>query len=172
MRRVAPVVFLLLIACAIGSYGAKSTKSAKPPWPKYTGAFFTVDYPPGFSVRPSMRVTDPKDACESAFFTSPDKSVEFYVFGPRWDGDAKDIAVNARSEVKVSQKTVKEKSGSTRWVTIRAKDGSYTRSIVAKLNKRGGTYLALQFKYANQQSYAKYKSDYARFKASVRVIGE
>lgn len=119
-----------------------------------------------------MRVTDPKNACESAFFTSPDKTVEFYVFGPRWDGEPKDIALDAKSELIVSRKTAKQKSGFTRWTTIRAKDGSYTRSIAAKLNKRGGTYLALQFKYANHQSYARHKAEYARFRASVRLIGE
>ena len=172
MRRIALCSLLWLLICAVVVSCATKKKETKPDWPECAGAFFSIKYPPGFSVRRSMDGRDPENAWESAYFTSPDKSVEFYVFAPRWDGDPKDIALDPKREVKASQKTVRDKYGSTRWTTIRARDGSYTRSIVAKLNKHGGTWLAFQIRYRDARAYAKYEADYKRFKSSVVVIGE
>ena len=102
---------------------------------------FSINYPPGFTARPSPPEGEAED---SAFFLSPDRKVEFYVFSPMWDGEPNDIKLNPKTEKRISIRTVKKarpvgkdadgKPGMeytrTTWVTIRAKNGSYTRSYV------------------------------------------
>ena len=93
----------------------------------FKGAWFEVDYPSNFKVQPSMKSATSENGVESAFFTSPDKSVQFYVFSPQWAGQPSDISL--RSNEKISSSKTSNTGGKiTKWWTIKAKDGSYTRA--------------------------------------------
>ena len=147
-------------------------------WPKYTGAWFDVSYPPGFKVRASQISPSSGDKkAESAFFTAPDGSVEFYVFSPQWNGDPKDIA-RKPTEVAVSQKTQKTRhtklrDGSylyeitTRWLTVRAKNNSYTRSWRDVETTSLNTRYVFGYKYRDQKAYRKHLGQYTRFNRSL-----
>src|SRR5687768_9434748 len=92
---------LLLLALTLELQAAPSTKQ----WRAYRGAWFEINYPPGFRVRPSLRSLSSAHGYDSAFFISPDCKAEFYVFSPQWNGEPKDIRVNPTKEILISQRT-------------------------------------------------------------------
>lgn len=60
----------------------------------YRGAWFEVKYPSDFTAQGSMGSGSAEDdQFDSAFFTSPDGEVEFYIFSPQWGGESTDIAL-------------------------------------------------------------------------------
>jgi len=159
----------------------------------YDGAFFTVKFPPDFTVRPSLRVpaspsgTEPR---ESAFFTSPDGLVEFHVFSPQWDGEPTDIFLDPETEDLCSTRTEtkehpwgKDADGyemfiRTRltWVTVAAKDGSYLRSYLdirtstASVGYPDDSILSRRtfgIKYADRSAYNRYRDRYLLFRKSL-----
>jgi hypothetical protein len=138
----------------------------------YQGAWFAIVYPPGFTLKPSLRSTTTDTGYDSAFFISPDKTVAFYVFSPQWNGDPTDIVADKEKETVISQKETVKKSVHTRWVTIQARDRSYTRSFVdiedTELNVRH----VLGWKYRDLKARQKYESAYIRFKASLEQYAD
>lgn len=178
IRSLAFLVAVLLLA-SVAVAPAKSRKK----WPTYKGAWFSVAYPPGFKARASMPSASYVGEYDSAYFRSPDGKAEFYVYSPQWWGESGEIDVDPRTEVLVSSKTVdkwhKEWSYDSghediylRWQTIRAKDGSYTRSTFCMMYD-GMPHAELigartfGFKYAHRKAYHRYRSDYLRFKESL-----
>jgi hypothetical protein len=138
-------------------------------WLSYKGAYFEIKYPAGFRVRPSQRSDENPD---SAFFTAPDGSVEFYVFSPIWNGDPRDIEINEAIESYVSQ-DMQEKGGiKIRRVTIRAKDGSYLRSVEDTENTNTNNRTVFGIKYRNQDAYNKYRQTYLTFKKSIKQFAD
>lgn len=137
-------------------------------WPTWRGTWFDVKYPPGFATHAGAE--------DSAFFTSPDGKVEFYVFSPLWGGDAAaDIGLNPVTERLVEEKTMEDTSNeeqgpkTTHWVTIAAKDGSYTRSWVDIKDENYGSPVNHTFgiKYKDAASYAGWRDAYLAFKGSL-----
>jgi hypothetical protein len=175
------LLVLGLLAALLPVQGAPAGRSAR--WPTFEGAWFSVRYPPGFRVRPSLRsLTAPtgekgKPQYDSAFFLSPDRGVEFYVFSPQWNGSPSDILANPRKETVVSSKTEKragkgEGMGLTvRWVTLRARDGSYTRSYV-DTESENNTRLVFGLKYRDARARQRYQSDYQAFKDSLQQFAD
>ncbi len=97
------VILLALLTTSLAVCPARPARKAKSvKWPRYDGPMFSISYPPGFTVRPSV---PEGGAADSAFFTSRDKKVEFYVFSPLWDGEPTDIRRNPKTEVEVSSRT-------------------------------------------------------------------
>jgi len=139
----------------------------------YKGSWFDIKYPKGFTARPTVSMTD------EAYFLSPDGSVEFFVFSPLWAGDPSEYLNIPSTEELVSEKT--DESGLdlnnkiVRWVTVKAKDGSYYRSFVSIKNQVGtGSDLHHVFgiKYQNNIAYEKYKDAYATFKNSLQQYAD
>lgn len=130
-----------------------------------------MEYPPGFTVRASLKNPTFPDWFLSAFFLSPDSAVEFYVYSFGGEGQAADIALNAEKEKVTSQseKEVKKPAKKIRWVTIKAKDGSYTRSYEDTEFKDSGRQV-FGIKYRDQKAYEKYKADYLGFKKSCEIV--
>lgn len=142
----------------------------------YSGTWFDVQYPSTFTVRPGRAYCIPEAGCDSAYFSSPDGAIEFYVFSPQWSGDPMlDLAVNSATERQVDEKTAVDSSDpvygprTTRWVTIAAKDGSYTRSYVDIVDENGGSRVrhAFGIRYKDQATYTKWRDVYLQFKASL-----
>lgn len=135
----------------------------------YCGAWFSIDYPAGFRVKPSLKSSSGQ-GYDSAFFVSPDGRVEFYVYSPQWSGKPIDAALNAKTERIVSKKVSVRKSSTITWTTITAKGGSYTRSLVDTIDD--STRLVFGIKYSSSKSYGKYKKSYLAFKKSLRQYAD
>ena len=130
-----------------------------------------MEHPPGFTVRTSLKNPTFPDWFVSAFFLSPDSIAEFYVYSFEGEGQAADIALDTKMEVIASQseKEVKKPAKKIKWVTIRAKDGSYIRSYEDTKFKDSGRQV-FGIKYRDQKAYEKYKADYLRFKTSYEIV--
>ena len=203
-RRVGrPVRFLTQAAALIATLGvsvaeARHVPRAGIPAPTrvYNGAWFDIRPPSTFSARPSLKGIS-GGGYDSAFFESPDKRVEFYVFSPQWNGTPSDIVLDPAREVEVSRKveeiqgmetvdrpsrkgdpasgsTEKQKVVKSRatWVTVRAKNGSYTRSWVDVENPEYNTRKVFGIRYRDARSLAVYKKQYVAFKASLRQFSD
>lgn len=143
----------------------------------YRGSWFDIEYPQNFTARPTV----PTD---EAYFTSPDGTVEFFVYSPLWSGNPETYLMIAPMEEVISEKTEEvkesERSGQlgdriVRRVTIKAKDGSYYRSFVSiKEQVEAESYLHHVFgiKYKDDASYEKYREAYVAFKKSLKQYAD
>lgn len=163
------VALFLLIFLAVGSVSTRQTLASQGGWRTYKGAYFEVKYPAGFRVRPSLRSDENPD---SAFFTAPDGSVEFYVYSPLWNGEPTDIEINEATESYVAQNTEEKGGIKIRRVTIRAKNGSYTRSFEDTENTNTNNRTVFGIKYRDQKVYEKYRQSYLTFKKSIRQFAD
>jgi len=123
-------IVLIVFSIAVCSSGADAAAAGKGEgeFKTYKGAWFEIQYPADFTVRPSIKSSGGDGKYDSAFFASPDGKVEFYVFSPQWKGDAGDIDLDEKSEEMVSTETQKTKDRAVTFYTIRARNGSYTRT--------------------------------------------
>lgn len=161
-------LFLLMTLIGI-SVLTDSTGAAQRGWRTYKGAYFDIKYPAGFRARASLRSDENPD---SAFFTAPDGSVEFYVFSPIWNGEPRDIEINEATEDYVSQDTQTNAGIKIRRVTIRAKDASYLRSFEDTENTNTNNRTVFGIKYRNQAAYDRYRQTYLTFKKSIRQYAD
>lgn len=143
-----------------------------PDWPTYKGAWFSIKYPPGFRVRPSLKSRDAITGYDSAFFVSPDQEVEFYVFSPHWSGEPEDIKIKPNRELLVSENMERKGSKIIRTVTVKDKDGKYFRSWVDVQETLSNTRRAFGIKYKDQSVYNKYKKQYLIFKNSLKEFSD
>ena len=144
-------------------------------WITYKGAWFEIKYPSGFTVKPSGKSTTNVVGYDSVYFISPDNNVEFYVFSPQWQGEAKEIEINPNTEKLIDQNIAKEKnefgqSKTIRVFTAKAIDNSYFRAI--RDESTDSTRLIFGIKYKNKEAYNKYYNDYILFKKSLILIGD
>jgi len=139
---------------------------------KYNGEWFTIDYPTSFTAQPDGPIEKQEEytyiITDEARFTSPDGKVEFFVYSPLWSGEPKDYIEVADNEELVSDKTTPEEVAPEnvhRWVSVKAKDGSYQRAFYSK--KTMSTHKVFGIKYTDQEAYDKYKAAYTDFKDSL-----
>jgi hypothetical protein len=144
----------------------------------YKGAWFQIEYPENFTAKPSLRSSSAR-GYDSAFFVSPDKSVEFYVFSPQWNGQPSDIQLNTKTEEMVSGKTdnvpdTSQKLGtkSVRRYAIAAKDKSYLRSYVDTENKQLNYRFVIGLKYRNMDVYREFQDKYKNFVKSLKQFAD
>ncbi len=152
-----PFLFILIMCFATASSGQTIS---------FKGAWFEVKYPASFTAKPSLKAASAVNGYESAFFESPDKLVEFYVFSPQWSGDASDILLKS-TEKMTSTKTQTSGHQLLKWWTIAAKDGSYTRTYQEKRDSLANTGWVIGIKYKQQSAFNKYKTQYLAFKSSL-----
>lgn len=160
------LALFLLALLVVNSIPASASQGS---WSSYKGAYFEIKYPAGFRVRPSQRSDENPD---SAFFTAPDGSVEFYVFSPIWNGEPRDIEINEATESYVSQATQKKGGIKIRRMTMRAKDGSYLRSVEDTENTNTNNRTVFGIKYRDQAAYNKYRQTYLTFKKSIKQFAD
>ena len=164
--------WLMCLGCAclimiifIGGEGRGEQK-----WRTYKGAWFEINYPSSFTVKPSQKSKTKQEGYDSVYFISPDNNVEFYVFSPQWNGEARDIEINPNIESLIDQNTDKSKSKAIRWFTAKAKDNSYLRAVSDETIDN--TRLVFGIKYKNKAIYDKYHNDYIVFKKSLRQFAD
>lgn len=152
MKNVFLVVALLIAASTVSG----QTKEFKGEW-------FQINYPASFKARSSLKAPG-GSKCESAFFASPDGTVEFYIFSPQWKGNPTDIALKSNEKMADNITTKKGNKTIVHW-TISANDKSYTRSYEEKKDEE--TNMVVGIKYKDTKAYDKYKKQYLAFKASL-----
>jgi hypothetical protein len=130
-------------------------------WKTYTGSYFSVQYPTNFKVRQGQK----SETVDSAFFTSPDASVEFYIFSPLWNGEPKEIEPSSNEEI-ISENVEQKGALKVKRITLKAKDGSYSRSIEDRENTQTNNRTVFGYKYKDQKAFTQYRQDYLRFKES------
>lgn len=150
--------------------GTTAAPSLPPGVSAYTGAWFRIQYPSTFTVRPSLHSETTDRGYDSAFFTAPDDSVEFYVFSPQWTGEPTDIALRPATETALDRKQETKAGKTVTWVSIKAKDGSYTRAYVD--TEEGSTRLVFGIQYRNQAAYERYRAAYVQFKQSLEQFAD
>jgi len=136
---------------------------------KFKGAWFTINVPKSFIVKPSLKsaTTKNKESFDSALFISPDGEVEFYVYSPQWMGRPIDFEFKSSVEKMLSQSSVGDRAKKYyEYFTFSANDKSYTKSLVV-ITENESTNYAFGIKYKNQLAYDKYKTQYLDFKKSL-----
>ena len=137
------------------------------------GSWFDIKYPKEFIASPASGKTD------EARFVSADGAVEFFIFSPLWGGDPIDYLKVAANEKLVNEKV--EENGAElkkqiiRWVTVKAKDGSYYRSFVSiksQVDTGSDIHKVFGIKYKDNAAYEKYKADYLAFKKSLQQYAD
>jgi hypothetical protein len=141
----------------------KSTKDSIQ-YDVYRGMWFEISFPLGWQVRPSLKGNQDED--NSVFFTALDSAAEFYVYCPRYSGSPTDIEINRETEQQLGQ-NIEEKDGvRIRTVSMKAKDGSYTRVFEDTVAFIVGRRLVFGFKFRDAAALKKYDPVYVHFKSS------
>lgn len=170
MRQYYTLLLFVLVLSVSTEHFLLSQPSAT--WKVFTGAWFDVEYPANFKAKPSMKSRSSADGYDSAFFSSPDVSVEFYVYSPQWNGEPSDIEPDVKTET-VTSKTFEEKDGvKTRRVTVKAKNNTYTRLFTDTENTTLNTRVVFGIKYKDEKAYKKFIADYLTFKESLRQFAD
>ena len=149
----------------------------------HKGNYFSIDYPEDFKVVTSY-------SKDEAHFISPNKNVEYFVYSPLWGGEPVDYLTVKSSEKLIKEKTVKGKNNNpardinrdmqiTKWVSLQAKNGVYTRAYLHikrkssdETLKMGDIDLVFGFKYKNKKAYDIYKKAYKLFKNSLEQYAD
>jgi len=162
-------LLIVLLSIVIPTTGTLAVQSK---WQKFKGAYFEIQYPQGFKPRNSLKSNTFDGQYDSAFFTSADGSVEFYIFSPLWNGKPDDIEANVGTEEIVSEAHEKNGPVNTRRVTLKAKDGSYLRSFEDTENTETNTRKVFGIKFRDRTAYEKYRQHYLTFKKSLRQFSD
>ena len=147
----------------------------------YADSWFKISYPANFVAK--------AEGADEASFTSPDNSVQFYVYSPLWSGDpvsylqalpTETIESDTRAPTVIpvtNQYGTTYDKKVTRYVTFTAKDGSYKRSFVSitsgsvtspdSEDYTSKTHMVFGIKYRDQTTYDKYINDYHTFEKSL-----
>ncbi len=138
---------------------------------KFSGAWFDVEYPSTFKGENSLKSYTNSEGFDSAVFTSPDGKVQFYVFSPQWSGEPTDIKVKPGEHI--FENSEEEKNGLLvkRW-TVKANDGSYSRSYEETSEDVSHTNKVFGIKYASESDLENYRDEYLHFKNSLIQYGD
>lgn len=164
-------IFLVSIILSFGLQPVR-VASAGEDWPTYKGAWFSIKYPPGLRVKPSLKSRDSITGYDSVFFISPHQEVEFYVFSPHWSGEPEDIKIDPNRELLVSENIERKGNKNVRTVTVKDKAGKYFRSWVDTQDTLSNTRLVFGIKYKDQATYNKYRKQYLIFKNSLQQFSD
>jgi len=166
-RRMFYIIAVFLVNISLSQAAGNKINKINFQYMKYDGAWFTIEYPKYFKVHPSILYND--TLYDSAFFSSKDNEVIFYICSPLWSISCKDIKLNTLLETKGKVKIIKNtKDGlpqTIRFYTIVAKDGSYSRSYQESIY--GSTRWIIGLKYKNNKALKKYRMQYLHFKKSL-----
>jgi hypothetical protein len=161
---------LFLILTAITWLGNASAED----WKVFSGAWFDVSYPPTFSVKPGLKSSTSAEGVDTAWFASPDGSVELYVCSPQWWMKPTDFMSEAEykeavPEIDEDSESIDDHSTLKNWWWT-SKEGSPIRSI--NIQRQYDAQWAIGVKYTNQEAYDKYKKDYLKFKKSLKQYAD
>jgi len=178
MRKLFLLVLISLLAVAI-SLTSAATESASAGRPAdadqkagvFSGAWFEIRYPAGFSARPSLK-SSTAEGYDSVEFIAPGDEVSFYVFAPQWGGATTDIALIPERERLVAEQRRQLPEREIRWFTIAARDGSYRRSYQETIAQNGSVKTVLGIKYRNEEARLRYQKAYEQFRKSLQLYAD
>lgn len=139
-------------------------------WKKFKGAYFSINYPDNFIVKPSINYEGSN--FDSVFLISPDESVEFYVYSPLWNGEATDIDIDNSKESIISDESNVKNNIKIKHIMIEAKDKSYNRTYVYSENLSTNNLTVFGIKYKTKDDYNFYLNDYLKFKKSIEQFAD
>lgn len=140
----------------------------------YRGEWFDIQYPADFRVSSGGEQSIWAD---EAYFSSPDGTVEFFVYSPMWSWKPQTYLTIQPHEVLVSEK-ISYTSGDANsiyqeryhWSTIQARDKTYYRSFLSiaewdstSIDQIYTTHHVFGIKYTDDASYSRYKKTYDHF---------
>lgn len=154
----------------------------------FKGSWFDIKYPQNFIAKPNASTIIDNEQTyidtDEAYFTSPDKTVEFFVYSPQWGGNPDTYLKVKPSEELINEKTEQTKESelpdqygnkTIHSVTIKAKDNSYYRSFVS-IKEQAGTgndlHHVFGIKYKDSEYYEKYKEAYIAFQDSLEQYAD
>jgi hypothetical protein len=198
-RIVATIVLVLLVlfsycSCPGHSDGLRPAADSSVQSGKtliYHGAWFAVRYPSDFHAWPGQPALPGGTASDSAFFTSPDRSVQFYVYSPQWNGTP-EYASPYVGETQLASfvKTTKYSgplqpqglpAGATvsrgdiirvSWTTVQNKKQGYCRSWENWQNTTLNISFTFGIRYRNSRSLTRYRPEYLAFRSSLEQFGD
>ena len=145
----------ILFLCAI-----VATAQTKP----YEGAWFSVKYPANFSVQNGLSSgSNGGTKFDSATFTSPDKTVTFYVFSPLWPYEPTDIELKGGEE-RLAPDTI---GNTVSFYSYYSAKDKRTHSYQVTRDVEGNISLVIGIRYPSMKVYEKYRQQYLAFKKSV-----
>lgn len=137
----------------------------------YQGAWFSIDYPEDFTVKNSiLSETRGDNTYDSATFTSPDKTVVFYVYSPQWSGTPSDITLKESGQ---QQQLQADNLGNviTLYSFYQGKD-KRTHSYQVTRNADQQITQVIGLRYTSMKAYEKYRKAYIAFKASLQQYAD
>lgn len=130
---------------------------------EHRGNYFNIEYPAKFRVLGEG---------DSAFFTAPDNSAEFFVYSPQWGGEPEEIEPDLNSEVVSEKREPPSDEGVIeRQLKIDARDKTYTR-VVEDHGKVDSDRTTFGFKFQDARAQARYQGAYEHFKASLTKFAD
>ena len=139
-------------------------------WPRYESAWFSVRYPKGFVVRPSLASKD--GGFDSDFFDAPDGRASFYVLSPQWGRKATDVALQPERERELRVEETATERGTRTVRTIASRDGRSTRIVEENSEEGGSVYWVTAFEFRDEAARRSYGDAYQRFKASLEQFSD
>jgi hypothetical protein len=162
IRKILPA---LLLFSAVWTANKPATKTFK-------GAWFDIRYPAEFKAQPSLESSGVPGKFDSAYFSSQDKSVRFYIFSPQWGGLNPDINLNPLTEKLAAEETKKSAGLNQKSYTIVPTKSGYTRSYVETTNEDATVRWVVGIEYASEAAYKRHRKAYLAFKASLRQFAD
>lgn len=161
-------LFIAVFFLAVGMQFAYGTdKHSEKEWKTFEGAWFKIMYPADFRVEPSLKSITNVEGHDSVFFVSPSNKIVFYVFSPQWNGNPSDILLKQVTEKILSSKENDENGKKVRQCSIVAKDGSYNRTYEDIQDLEVNTRRVFGIRFADQETFDKYKEQYEYFQNSL-----
>jgi hypothetical protein len=136
-------------------------------WSLFEGAWFSIEYPGDFVVKPSLAANE-DDQYDSVFFSTKDDGVSFYVLSPQWRRAASDAVFKTAQESRVESSEQVDEGLMKNSTLILARDGSYERLIETFASPDQTVSWTFQFIYRNKELKEQYAPLYDRFKASLQ----
>jgi len=150
----------------------------------YKATWFDIKYPSEFTPTPPEPTNNDTQETTEVYFTSPDQTVEFFVFSPLWSGNPEKYLEIAPNEELIDEKTeeIKAENQPNQFgdkilynATIKAKDGSYYRSLESireQVNTGSDLHRVFGIKYKDNKSYEQHKQAYISFKNSLQQYAD
>jgi len=143
---------------------------------KFFGKAFSIEYPANFLVTPTGPMVEDNDNLvntDEAWFESPEKNVEFYVYAPTFgevDGRREFPQFPTEIILDESEETIEEPGAVTtiRHFTVADKNAVYYRSYI-EYSKSPVLY-RLAIKFSDQAAYDQYADQFDAFKKSLRMF--
>jgi hypothetical protein len=157
LRSLVPMLALAFLAQAGGETPAG--------WKVYKGHYFEIGVPPGFVATPQGEVT--KGRADEVSLWNEKTQVQFCVYSPLWNGEAIFKEVGDRAEILTSRESKKTGDVVEEQLTITARDKSYVRFVVSRINVATNNNTTFGVRVPNMKVYEQIRPLYVQWKKTL-----